>query len=103
MGKFLETNARVLAQKPVSLFVVCGADPLPPREQSTDTGLKKFLKYHFVNPDNYLKQLARAFPAMTHSTIFRGYDDEGDKIKTGFEAQQSRARAWARESVGLKL
>jgi menaquinone-dependent protoporphyrinogen IX oxidase len=103
MGRFLKQNAKVLAQKPISLFVVCGADPLPPREQSADTGLKKFLKYRFVNPDNYLKQLVRAFPAVTHSAIFKGYYDEEDKIKTGFEALQPRARAWARESVDRKL
>lgn len=103
MGRFLKNNTKVLTRKPISLFVVCGADPLPPREQSPDTGLKRLLKYRFVNPDNYLKQLSHCFPAaVTHSAIFKGYNDEEDRIGTKFDAQQPRARAWARESVAEK-
>ncbi len=103
MGNFLRRYAKVLAQKPLSIFIVCGADPLPPKEQSPDSGLKKFFKYRFINPDNYLRQLKRAFPAqVTHTAIFKGYDEAADKEKIGFDDQEQRAAAFARESVTVK-
>ena len=101
MGKFLAKHKNKIAKKPFGFFIVCSARKLPPKEKASGNPFIKFLKYTFLNPDNYLKSIRLTLPATALTEgIFSGYSDEEDKIKNNFSEQEEIVKQWAGNFLG---
>jgi menaquinone-dependent protoporphyrinogen IX oxidase len=97
---FIKTHRRELTEKPVSLFIVCGSDPLPHKREMTGNFFVKLLKRSFLDPDKYLRSLTRALGSAPHSqAIFKGYQEEKDKQESDFLSQEAEVRSWAVEEL----
>ncbi len=97
--KFIRHNKKKLIDKSFNVFIVCGANKLPPKNQSEDKPLLKFLKYTFIDPDKYLSSLVSHLPQTPlNVACFKGYQEEADKIKENFDAQELIVKKWA-ESI----
>jgi menaquinone-dependent protoporphyrinogen IX oxidase len=100
IASFIRAHRDELTEKPVSLFIVCGSDPLPDKGEMTDKFLVKQLKRTFLNPDKYMKSLSRPLRSALHTqAVFKGYQDENDKSENGFMNQEAEVRNWALKAL----
>lgn len=100
VASFIRAHRNELSQKPVSLFIICGSDPLPDRREMTDKFFIKLLKRTFLNPNKYLNSLSRPLRSAPHTqALFKGYQEEKDKIENGFLDQETEVRNWALETL----
>jgi menaquinone-dependent protoporphyrinogen IX oxidase len=96
---FITSHRKKLTDKPVSLFIVCGSDPLPKRSEETGSFPGKQLKRIFLNPERYMRSLSRALASAPHTLgVFKGYQEEKDKAASGFMKQEEKVRRWALEA-----
>lgn len=100
LASFIRAHRVELSQKPVSLFIICGSDPLPDKHEMTDNFFIKLLKRAFLNPNKYLNSLSRPLRSAPHTqAVFKGYQEAKDKIESGFLDQESDVRKWALKTL----
>lgn len=102
LNTFIRKHHDRIVEKPVAVFIVCGADPLDPvREVSP---LKRGLKTLFLNREKYLASVTSLLVTPPVSTaFFKGYQEPKDRDEVGFVSQKQRVAQWCDSMLATRL